>query len=225
MREVLDDEGRGQRPLSMLALAVTATIGIAVTYNAMFAQPNGDRLPLAAGNEQVGATTRVAVTANSDASQTILLKYDPVVEEVQRQLLAAGYYKGIVDGVAGRHTRQAIEAYQQESGITVTGEATPELAEHIRYTREVAEAALFTGSVDASPDPLADQRAAIRRVQTGLAELAYSPGPISGEMNGETEQAIRQFEHDRGLAETGQISDALMTELAKLSGQSGMTAN
>jgi peptidoglycan hydrolase-like protein with peptidoglycan-binding domain len=57
-------------------------------------------------------------------------------------------------------------------------------------------------------------------VQTGLAELAYSPGAITGELNSETRDAIMAFERDRNLPQTGEISDALLAELSKMSGQS-----
>ena len=185
-------------------------------YNDFWVQ--GGRASLADG--PAGAA-RLEVAASGGT--TIQLKYDPVVEEVQRQLLASGYYKGAVDGVTGKRTRQAIQAYQQANSLSVTGEPPPDLADHIRYTREVAEASLFTGTVE--PDPDAEARAQIRRVQTGLAELAYSPGVIDGEMNDQTKSAIAKFQHARGLAETGKITPDLMAELSKLSGQSDVSAN
>ena len=200
-------------------------VSSAILYNAFFAQGSASH-DFADGQSAGfpgGATTRLQVDASSPAGRTIQLKYDPVVEEVQRQLLAAGYYKGSVDGITGKRTRQAIEIYQQAEGLAVTGEPTSGLADRICFTREIAEASLFTGTVDASAD--AEPRAQVRRVQTGLAEMAYSPGAITGEMTDDTHRAIRQFQHDRGLAETGEISGALMAELAKLSGQSNMSSN
>jgi peptidoglycan hydrolase-like protein with peptidoglycan-binding domain len=143
-----------------------------------------------------------------------------VVEAVQRELAAAGYYKGTVDGVIGRKTRQAIAAYQQATGLQPDGKPSTELADHIRFTRQVAEASLFTGTVEPSPD--AEQRATVRRVQTGLAELAYSPGAVTGEMNDETRAAIRAFQRDRNMPETGEVSDRLIAELSKMSGQSDL---
>ena len=106
---------------------------------------------------------------------------------------------------------------KKAAGLNVTGEPTVDLVDHIRFTREVAEASLFTGSVDTGAD--AEQRASVRRVQTGLAELAYSPGEISGELSAETRAAILAFQRDRKLPETGLISDELLAELAKMSGQ------
>ena len=80
------------------------------------------------------------------------------------------------------------------------------------------EPLLFTGTVAAAPD--AEQRAAIRRVQTGLAELAYTPGEINGELTRETRDAIMAFQRDHKMPETGEVSDELIAELGKVSGQS-----
>jgi peptidoglycan hydrolase-like protein with peptidoglycan-binding domain len=72
--------------------------------------------------------------------------------------------------------------------------------------------------------PEAEARANIRRVQTGLAELAYGPGEINGELTEPTRKAIRAFQHDRKLIETGDIDAELLAELGKLSGQSDIAA-
>ena len=224
MRDVLDDGGSGPGFASLFALSVMAVIGTAVLYNAVFAQHGGPRGMTAAGTETPASTTTrsVADTAKDDRN-TVRLRYDPVVEAVQREILAAGYYKGLVDGVAGQRTRQAIEAYQQATGLAVDGTPSAALSDHIRFTRQVAEASLFTGST--APDGGDEKPTRIRRVQTGLAELAYEPGPIDGNLNPQTRDAIRRFERDRGLPETGEIGPALLSELAKTSGQSEIAAD
>lgn len=214
MREKREVVQRHWQPAKLFAIAASSVLSLAVGYNALFAQPSLPRTIAAATAGESADVVEVPV-----AGTTIQLKYDPVVEGIQRQLLASGYYKGGIDGVLGRKTRAAIMAYQQAVGMDATGEPSAELVEHIRFTREVAEASLFTGSVDPSPD--AETRASIRRVQAGLADLAYSPGQINGEMTDETRQAIRAFQRDRNLTETGEITPALLAELAKVSGQSG----
>ena len=213
MREKVEKLGRKVRIVPIAAWSLTAIMSAAIAGNALFGQNATARLAQAAVEPADEMPGDLATGA-----RTIQLKFDPVVEAVQRELLSAGYYKGPVDGVNGRKTRQAIAAYQQAMGLEPDGKPSPELVEHIRFTREVSEASLFTGTIEPSPD--AEQRATIRRVQTGLAELAYSPGPITGEMNGKTEAAIRAFERDRNMPETGQVSDRLLSELSKMSGQS-----
>jgi len=222
MREMVLRESRRLRPVSLVAWGTTVILGSAILFNAFFGQPADNRM-LANGPATPDAATRIDVELPDGAGRTIQLKYDPMVESVQRELAATGYYKGSIDGVAGRKTRQAIEAYQRNVGIEVNGEPSPDLADHIRFTREVSEAALFTGSIE--PDPDAEARAQIRRIQTGLAELAYSPGEINGELTPQTRKAIMAFQHDRKLPETGEVSDQLLAELGKMSGQSAMIAD
>jgi peptidoglycan hydrolase-like protein with peptidoglycan-binding domain len=156
----------------------------------------------------------------SDTKQnTIVLKYDPRVEEVQRGLLATGNYMGMVDGVAGKRTRVAIASYQKAAGLKVDGEVSTELIEHLRYTQQVAAASEFTASV-AELEKNPSEAAALRQVQTGLAELGYAPGEITGDLTSATIQAIIQFEKDRGLPSDGTISSALLAEISKMSGDS-----
>lgn len=217
MRDVIEKRGRRLGVASLFAVAAASVTAAAISYNAFYGQTGHGFAAL-----REGATTRLAVDAEAAESATVRLRYDPVVEQVQRELQAAGFYRGAIDGVAGRRTRLAIEAYQKATDLSITGEPSPGLIEHIRFTRQVAEASLFTGTVE--PDAGAEDRARIRRVQTGLAELAYLPGEINGEMTETTRSAILRFERDRGLAETGEISGELLAELAKMSGQSEITA-
>ncbi len=217
MRERVPNEGLRRRIPPLAAWSVTGLMSAAIVVNALFAQPDTGRNAHAALESGTDAAD-MKVDSPGGSARTIQLRYDPTVEAVQRELAAAGIYKGVVDGVIGRKTRQAITAYQTFHGLEPDGRPSTELAEHIRFTRQVAEASLFTGTIEASPD--AELRANIRRVQTGLEELAYSPGGITGEMNDQTRAAIRAFERDRDMPETGEISDGLLRELSKMSGQS-----
>lgn len=214
MRDVIEEEGRLSRPASIVSGATGALLSAAILYNAFFGQGQSQRLLAdAAASIPPGAATRMDVAAGT----TVQLKYDPVVEEVQRQLLAAGYYKGLVDGVTGRKTKQAIMSFQQAQGLTIDGEPSMGLAERVRFTRESAEASLFTGTVTPAAD--AGARAEIRRVQTDLSDLSYDPGGITGSMNDATHAAIRRFQHARHLPETGEVTPALIVELDRLAAQ------
>jgi len=221
MRERVRNEGLKRKILPLAAWSLTGLMSAAIAANALFGQPDSGR-GAQSGLAAATGSAQMKVDSPDGGARTIQLRYDPVVEAVQRELAAAGYYKGAVDGVIGRKTRQAITGYQQAVGLEPDGKPSADLADHIRFTREVAEASLFTGTVAASPD--AETRAQVRRVQTGLAELAYSPGEISGELSRQTRDAILAFERDRNLPQTGEISDALLAELSKMSGQSELVA-
>ncbi|MFM8747086.1 MAG: peptidoglycan-binding domain-containing protein [Aestuariivirga sp.] len=191
-------------------------LAFAIAGNAMFGQ--APRPGIAEAGPEAAPDTLSGEALPEEGARTIQLKYDPVVEAVQRELITTGYYKGPVDGVNGRKTRQAIAAYQQAVGLPPDGKATSDLAEHIRFTRQVAEASLFTGSIAAAPD--AEIRAAIRRVQAGLADLGYSPGEINGELTRQTRNAIMAFQQARNMPETGEIDNALVAELDRATAQS-----
>ena len=44
-----------------------------------------------------------------------------MARRVQRQLAAAGYYRGAIDGVVGEGTRRAIRDYERDNGLVVDG--------------------------------------------------------------------------------------------------------
>ena len=205
--------------MSVFALGVSGFLGLAICYNALWAQPGGRPRIAATTNATQQLSTRVSVDAGEQrGGNTIVLRYDPAVEEVQRGLLATGDYKGMVDGVAGKQTRIAIESYQRKQGLPITGEITPELLDSIRFTQQITKAAEFTGST--SPVEDSATAAQVRNVQTTLAELGYQPGDITGETNASTEAAIRQFQADRGMQQDGVISIGLLNELAQMSDSS-----
>lgn len=225
MKDVLEDSGPVLGPFSTLALIATAALGFAILYNAFFGQIEGAgraRL-VATGDTATGASTRVDVFVSGKKQDTIVLRYDPRVEEIQRGLLQTRDYVGLVDGVVGNRTRQAIANYQRSAGLRVDGEVSDELVEHIRYTQQIAAASEFTGSVaDVESDP--SEAARLRQVQTGLAELGYAPGEITGDLTSTTTRAIVQFQKDRGLPVDGAISPELLAEISKMSGDSMVAA-
>jgi peptidoglycan hydrolase-like protein with peptidoglycan-binding domain len=210
------------KPLSGFAIASTVILSSTILYNVFLGQPGRPRF-IASQDTLNGASTRVDVVAPLARQNTIILKYDARVEEVQRSLLKTGDYQGMVDGVQGKRTRLAIESYQRHAGLPVDGEVSAELIDHIHYTQQIAAAAEFTGSVTAADDG-SGATAELRQVQTGLAELGYAPGEITGKLSRATKAAILQFEKDRGLDQDGELSDALLAEISKMSGDSAMTA-
>jgi len=221
MKDVLEESGLKLGPLSILALVATVTLSIAILYNAFLGQVGGAGRPRFVASEEsvTGASTRVDVIVSDRRQDTIVLRYDPRVEEVQRGLLATGNYKGMVDGVAGKNTRLAIAAYQRSAGLRINGQVSNELIEHLRYTQQVAAASQFTASV-AELEKNPGEAAALRQVQTGLAELGYAPGEITGDLTNATIRAIIQFEKDRGLPSGGTVTSELLAEISKMSGDS-----
>ena len=238
MRDILEDDERKIKPLSLLVLSTSAVLGAMIIYNTMFAQPQAGRV-----SATTGASSHFNALAPADGTNTVVFKYDQAVEDVQRELLAMGHFKGLVDGVNGQKTKIAVQQYQQDAGLPVTGDITPELINHIRYTRKVKAASQYTGSIAPAPTspesqaPLANpapiaatepvvaepvvssakkmpQNTRVLKVQRALESKGYAVGNIDGQMTTETRAAILQFELDHGLAMDGVVDPPLLAALA-----------
>jgi peptidoglycan hydrolase-like protein with peptidoglycan-binding domain len=177
-------------------LAVTA--GIAA--NALYLQSGPHPAPLF----RPGSGERIAeVVAPNE-----------LVLAVQSGLAEAGYYDGPLDGIAGPETAAAIIAFERMSGLAVTGLPSRQLVAALGA--EPAGAAMG----DADPDALAgapvpgDPRVAA--VQDALSRAAYGPLQADGLLGPQTEEAIRRFQADHGLAVTGELTDSLVVELRAL---------
>lgn len=213
--------------VSTIVVALTvAMLSVAIIYNTLTqsAPPAVIAQDGASEPDPITGSTRVTVDAGSDdQGGTVTLRYDATIESVQRELAASGLYSGQVDGVSGRRTKLAIIAYQRANGLDETGQASTDLIEHIRYTRQINEAVNMTDAGTAAPRataPSVKPVDTVTRVQVGLAELGYEPGAINGQLGQQTRNAILKFERDRGIAPTGDISSTLIAELDKMSARS-----
>lgn len=125
--------------------------------------------------------------------------YSPVVYSIQQELSAKGYNPGPIDGAYGSRTGAAIQAYQRDQGLAVTGQPSQSLLDHLR------------GSAAAQPvpqTPLADAQSIIR-LQRDLERLGYNV-EVNGLLDTRTREAIRAFERDKGYRVTGEASEYVM---------------
>ena len=142
---------------------------------------------------------------------------DQLLKAVQRELTALGYVVGRADGEMDATTRDAISAYQKSQDLPVTGLPSDDLLRRILLGDSIADSD-STGALGAS-DRVAEQDGTVKSVQQVLAELGYSPGPVDGAMGGATARAIKAFQHDRRIAETGRITPELLAELKEVTGR------
>jgi peptidoglycan hydrolase-like protein with peptidoglycan-binding domain len=223
-RDVYDDERRGMRPGAAALFVVAVGFGTAIVWNAFFGSHQPRSMESLLAEIPAGATTSVVVNAPAKPqAKTITIKYDSDVEDIQRELLATGHYRGLVDGVMGNRTLIAIKQYQKDNGLAADGQATKALIEHIRFTRKVAQASEQTGSLPqkaSAPPPkktndAADARLRILDVQLRLSRLGYDTGENDGTFGDGTRAAILQFELDHGLDMEGRIGKAFLAALKK----------
>lgn len=166
--------------------------------------------------QQPGAPAADAALSIRDLllASTPAPKADPaLVRAVQRELAAAGYDPGAVNGKAGLMTRSAILAFEQDHGLPLTAEPTEPLLKQIVLGAGAPAAA---GEDVAKVAPGAAH--IIASAQRLLAYLGYLKGKATGLPDLPTAKAIRKFEAAAGLPETGRVSSALISELTRMSG-------
>jgi peptidoglycan hydrolase-like protein with peptidoglycan-binding domain len=133
-----------------------------------------------------------------------------IVRAVQAALAAKGYETGGADGLAGPVTQAAILAYEVDHGLPLTAEPSEAL---VRKIEEGGRGP--AGSAGVTPGPKA--QALIRSVQQSLARLGYPAGKVDGRLGEATIAAIRDFERQQSMPDTGRISGDLLTRLIRLS--------
>jgi peptidoglycan hydrolase-like protein with peptidoglycan-binding domain len=212
---------------------------LAISMNALFLQTGPHPAPMfanktplvvsAAANDRAVTLPRprpagmentiVAATASTRARADI-------VADIQRELARRGFFEGNADGVYGPKTEAAIRDFEQVAGFKTGAEPSEGLLRTITQsrTKEAPPALSPAPPADAprSPDPIAGLIAPSKRVtavQRVLSEFGYGQIAPNGVLDHETEVAIEQFERQRKLPVTGQITPRLLRELVALSGR------
>ncbi|MGQ0456653.1 MAG: peptidoglycan-binding domain-containing protein [Hyphomicrobium sp.] len=138
-----------------------------------------------------------------------------VIRGVQRELNARNYEAGQPDGVAGIVTRAAVMAYEYDYNLPLTATPSEEVLSRIVLGSSATQATGKSAAVAPSPDA----ESLIRMVKQSLSALGYQTGRADGALTPDVQRAIREFETDQRLAETGRISGPLVSRLLRLQGQ------
>jgi peptidoglycan hydrolase-like protein with peptidoglycan-binding domain len=154
-----------------------------------------------------------------DASTTPAAGATEVTRAVQRELKIRGYETGSADGSQSLMTRAAIMGFEYDHALPMTGKPSQPLLKAI-ILGDGAHGARTVGS-NGQSNEAAD---VVRSVQTSLAKAGYKPGRVTGKLSPETMRAIRAFEADQALPETGRISGPLVSRLARVSGDGKLAA-
>lgn len=138
------------------------------------------------------------------------------VTELQSALSEAGYFARTADGEYGSSTVAAVELFQKDKGLSVTGQADDATQRAVERARGKGWRS-GGGVVYAKGNRGGD----VERYQSKLAALGFLNGSADGVYGSGTENAVRQFQKDRDLPVSGVIDEATM---AALDGSSGGTA-
>lgn len=162
---------------------------------------------------------------------------DPEVAKMQQKLLSLGFYNGAVDGLAGKGTRAAIEAYRKASADMGIETAQPAVGSASDTTASIAIPAARPGhsaekatvqTVSATPaDKLtagtAQQPAGtslapaeVVRIQAGLRAFGNDKVEIDGKVGASTKTAIREFQNLFKLPVTGEPDAKLLAKMQEI---------
>ena len=151
------------------------------------------------------------------------------ISEIQRLLTKLGYYKGEADGKLGANTRAAIRNFERKTGLGVSGEVSPALADALRnaLTAQAVPAptpppAPSFGTAPpgpaASPAPAGwpgERRAQVAMIQKLLLDTRFYTGETDGKIGPATRTAIRNFEKQSGMQQTGESTPELYVALQR----------
>ena len=117
------------------------------------------------------------------------------VSAIQTDFRAIGYYRGDIDGVYGPMTIEAVEQFQQDQGLPVTGLVDP-------ATQAALQVALG-----------ARQSAEVGGLQAILVATGHYSGPVDGVWTPAVEDALKALQEDLGVPATGVVDSATLRAL------------
>ena len=155
----------------------------------------------------------VAVRGNYSQSLEILttLRYGSEGEEVsilQNRLIALGYLAGSADGIFGRNTKTAVQAFQKASGLDADG-----------VVGEMTQAALDSSNAVANTVStsttlrIGTVSDAVRDLQSRLIALGFLNGAADGNFGVKTSAALMEFQRANGLTVDGVAGYKTLTAL------------
>lgn len=208
-----------RRPFDAIAGALAAACTVMIFVNALALQQGRGSAPAAERTVQQHAAPA--------PQRTEAPKRSELVEQVQTALAERDLYDGVVDGLMGGATASAIRAFEQSQGLAASGEASEKLlAALLTAPLRKSEPTPSARAPAATPKPAAPAAtgstaqpdAKLTAVQRALAKIGYGPVTIDGKMGTETRNAIKSFERDRGMAETGEPSPQVLRALQAMTG-------
>lgn len=136
-----------------------------------------------------------------------------LVRAIQKKLAQFGYKALPQDGLPGPETRAAILAAEFEQGLPLTGEPRDGILTGLFFLEASGRNRL------ASSDRFERDARLVKEVQDLLAKLGYTSGPVNGQLDETTREALRKFEADRRLDADGRLTERILLEMIREKGQ------
>lgn len=141
---------------------------------------------------------------------------DPVLAEIQQELIRRGHYKGEATGRPNAETTKAIRDFQFAQRLPVDGKPSEALLREITASKanmknELDDLVKRAAGDDRSTRTIAD-------VQRALNKAGYGPLSEDGQLGPGTRAALTKFEADRKLPPRGEPKGPVLKLLASVSG-------
>jgi len=162
------------------------------------------RQRLLASTLMLALAAPLAVAATDAQAQSTAQSMPYSTASVQRVLNDLGYSAGPVDGLMGGKTRNAIRAYQTDTGLPASGAPSRSLYEHLQDSH----AERF-----AQPAAPAASTQMIAEIQGLLRQRGYDVPDVTGTVDARTGTAIRSYQADANLPADGVPSSTLLANL------------
>ncbi len=141
-----------------------------------------------------------------------------VIKGLQSSLKALGFDPGPVDGIFGKMTLGAVEAFQAARGLLVDGKVGPQTKKALDSGSETASSASSTPASFNAVAAYGQRGSHVVELQGMLAKAGHDPGPIDGAFGRLTLAAVRSFQKATGLSGTGTVGQATWDALVVSSG-------
>ena len=146
-----------------------------------------------------------------------LAKYDPYraltrgdrgdrVVRMQNRLRDLGYLADDADGIFGPRTQTAVLLFQQENNLPETGTADKDTLRHL-YSDSAKACSSY---IDLQQG---DTGYRVRELNRRLKALYYLEGDVGSSYTKATAEAVRRFQEEVGLKQTGKATSAVQQEL------------
>ena len=214
---------RGRRRFARRkTLYLGSLVGVAVCWltvsNGLWGQSSEHPAPMfdsAAQDASLESVEGLIASHNSVESS-------PLIRSVQERLQNSGHFIGEADGVLSADTRRAIESFERDAGLPVTGRPTlalltaqPEPQEVVepRHVRSVATERIEPRPFAEGAPPPSGRPVDLALVQQELNDAGFGPLVVDGLDGPNTRDAISRFAVARGLPADRGMSPALLDAL------------
>ncbi len=202
---------RNKRRMIIIAAAAAAVVTLAVVLPVMLtaekpqvASAQGGMLPVLP-NESLPTAEPASVTLAMPVFATLSISEGisaDVVADLQERLMELGYLDDDEpDGIYGESTRVAVEHFQEQHGLAVTGTVDQQTYTLI-LSDEAQEYTITIGTENTD----------VSELQQRLYELGYI-SKTTGYFGTDTEAAVKKFQKRNGLKEDGKVGKMTREQL------------